>query len=113
MPLEDKALLYDIREACLLVLAFTRDKDYEAYAADPALRSAVERQFITIGEALNRLVKLNPEYTARIPQSRAIISFRNILVHGYDRVEDEVVWGIVKQHTCSLQKTVESLMAAL
>lgn len=103
MRLEERSLLFDISEACLLILQFTSGKNFAEYSADAVCRSAVERQFITIGEALNRLTKLNPAIPARIPESRAIISFRNILVHGYDRVEDEVVWGIVNHHVAPLR----------
>jgi hypothetical protein len=60
MRLEEKSLLYDVCTACELILRFTAGKSYVDYAADEACRSAVERQFITVGEALDRLGKLNP-----------------------------------------------------
>jgi uncharacterized protein with HEPN domain len=110
MRLEEKSLLYDVRTACELIARFTAGKNYAEYATDDACRSAVERQFIIVGEALNRLGKLNPELLGRIQGRRAIISFRNILVHGYDRVEDEVVWGIVKKHVPILYDTVSQLL---
>jgi len=110
MRREEKALLFDVRESCLLIAQFTAGKDFSAYTADAATRSAVERQFIVAGEALNRLGRLNPDLLDRIPDSRAIINFRNILVHGYDRVEDEVVWGIVQRYASILRDTVERLL---
>jgi uncharacterized protein with HEPN domain len=110
MRVEEKSLLFDVREACTLILQFTAGKNYADYAADAALRSAVERQFITAGEALNRLARLNPDLLKQIPDSRAIINFRNILVHGYDRVEDVVVWGIVQTHVSLLRDMVDSLL---
>ena len=110
MRLEEKSLLFDIRESCALIAQFTTGKTCAEYAADAACRSAVERQFIVTGEALNRLGRLNPDLLNRIPDSRAIINFRNILVHGYDRVEDEVVWGIVQKHASVLRDTVERLL---
>ena len=110
MRLEEKSLLYDIIQSCELIAQFTAGMNYEGYSTDEACRSAVERQFIIIGEALNRLGKLNPEQLKNIPGYRAIINFRNILVHGYDRVEDEVVWGIVKSHTHTLSDTAKKLL---
>lgn len=110
MRTEEKSLLFDIREACSLILQFTQGKTYDAYAADAALRSAVERQFIVVGEALNRLGRLNPELANSIPDTRAIINFRNILVHGYDKVQDEVVWGIVQKHLPLLREVVDKLL---
>ncbi len=110
MQLEVKSLLYDIHTACDLIVRFTTGKSYADYAVDEACQSAVERQFITIGEALNRLGKLNPDLLNRIQGHRAIINFRNILVHGYDRVETEVVWGIVQSHVTVLRGTVSTLL---
>ena len=111
MRLEEKSLLFDVRESCMLIAQFTAGKTYADYAADAALRSAIERQFIVAGEALNRLGRINPGLLNRIPDSRAIINFRNILVHGYDQVEDVVVWGIVQTHLSVLLSTVENLLA--
>ena len=50
-----------------------------------------------VGEALNRLMKIDPSITSQITDSRQIIAFRNILVHGYDIVRNEVVWGILEK----------------
>jgi hypothetical protein len=59
------------------------------------LRSAVERQFEIIGEALRRLAKQYPETAARIAEHQRIISFRNILIHGYAEIDDRLVWDIL------------------
>jgi uncharacterized protein with HEPN domain len=56
----------------------------------------VERSFEIIGEALNRSFKITPEQIDSIRNYRQIISFRNILAHCYDRVEDRIVWGIIE-----------------
>ena len=110
MRLEEQALLFDIQEACRLIRQFAGNRDYANYATDALCRSAVERQFITVGEALNRLGRLNPAFLERVPASRDIINFRNVLVHGYDRVEDAVVWGIIQKHLPALLDTVEDLL---
>ena len=110
MQPEIKSLLFDMQQACNLISQFTQDKYYSDYVDDVICRSAVERQFITLGEALSRLLKHAPEIGGQIPAHRDIINFRNILAHGYDRVEDEVVWGIVIKYVPQLQVTIERLM---
>lgn len=61
------------------------------------LRSAVERQFEIIGEALNRVKRTDEGILAHIGGWREVISFRNILAHGYDFVEDAIVWEIIEK----------------
>lgn len=52
MPPEIAKYLHDILTACQLLEDFTRGRLFADYAADALLRAGVEREFITIGEAL-------------------------------------------------------------
>ncbi len=58
------------------------------------LRSAVERQIQIIGEALNRLSKVDPATADRITDLARIVAFRNVLVHGYAQIDDALVWEV-------------------
>ena len=62
------------------------------FYADAKTKAAVEREIEIIGEALNRIKTIDYEMLARIDNWREIIGFRNIIAHGYDVVEDEIVW---------------------
>jgi uncharacterized protein with HEPN domain len=64
MPRDIRAHLFDIVQACTLLRQFTTGKTFAAYKADPMLRSAVERQFEIIGEALNQALRLDPGLNA-------------------------------------------------
>jgi uncharacterized protein with HEPN domain len=73
------------------------------------LRSAVERQFEIIGEALRKLAKEDPETAGRIAEYERIISFRNILIHGYAEIDDRLVWDILQSKLPNLLRQVQSL----
>lgn len=108
---ESRALLYDINAAITLIFEFTGPMDWPEYQRDSKTQSAVERQFVTIGEAVRRLALADAETSAGIPHQRTIISFRNVLVHAYDRVEDEVVWGVIQRNLPELRERVQVLLA--
>ena len=75
------------------------------------MRSAVERQFEIVGEALANLLRIAPELEPRIRDVRRIIAFRNRLIHGYASVLDELVWGIVETNVGVLRKELVALIA--
>ena len=61
----------------------TAGRNFAEFDTDIMLRSAVERQFEIIGEALGTLARVDATIAARIPEFRDIVAFRNILIHGY------------------------------
>jgi uncharacterized protein with HEPN domain len=77
------------------------------------LRSAVERQFEIIGEALARLRQVDPVLAATIPELPRIVAFRNVLIHGYATVDNELVWGVVEGHLLSLLRTLAHLLDSM
>ena len=110
MQLEARKFLFDMQGAATMIRTFTAGRTFADYQADPMLRSAVERQFEILGEALNRLAKLDPAVASRVSDYRRIISFRNALIHGYDSIQDEVVWGILETGLPALEKTITELL---
>lgn len=75
MRLEALRYLYDMQQACLLMATSLTGKAFADYEADPLLRSGVERQLTIVGEALNRLVKIDPGIASQVTDSRQIIAF--------------------------------------
>ena len=111
MTVETKKLLLDVREAGESILQHTTGKDLADYTADRFFRRAVEREFEIIGEALNRLDGIDPATAASISELRRIVDFRNRIIHGYDTIDDEVVWGVIEKHLPILAREVAELLS--
>ncbi|MCK4981491.1 MAG: DUF86 domain-containing protein [Victivallaceae bacterium] len=104
--------LFDIKESINAIENYIKDEmEYEAYSNDRKTRRAVEREFEIIGEAMNRINKLNSDI--QISNKRQIIDMRNKVIHGYDMVNDLVVWGTIKKYLpilkTEIQKKLESI----
>lgn len=110
MQLKLKALLHDIQQAIDLIDRFSASRTFQHYADDPMVRSAIERQAVIIGEALNQITRLDPAIAIEISEHQRIISLRNILVHSYAKVDDRVIWSIVKDKLPRLRREVEALL---
>lgn len=103
-------LLEDIRDSATFIQEAVASLTLDAYARDRIRRQAIERNFEIIGEALNRLSRVDPQVSRRIGPAPQIISFRNILIHGYDVVDHEVVWEIIRHELPELLKRVQQLL---
>jgi len=104
------AHLHDVVQAGHAIRAFISGRTFEDYTSDELLRSAVERKFEIMGEALNRIRRDDPEMLQHIRDHRDIVSFRNILVHGYDTIDDRIVWGVIEEDLDALLGDVEKLV---
>jgi uncharacterized protein with HEPN domain len=110
MPPEVLKFLHDVEQACELIEQFTVGKSIEDFHRDAQLRSAVERQFITIGEAIQQSLRLRPDLANSISEYRRIINFRNIMVHGYAQIVPDTVWGVVEKDLVLLHQQVTKLI---
>lgn len=110
MQLEARKYLYDIKSACDLIDQFISGKSLDDYKNDIMLQSAVERQFMVIGEALSQMLRKWPELNSSITNSKQIISFRNVIIHGYSTLETETVWGIICTDLVGLSDEIKTLL---
>ena len=113
MRRDARAFLWDVRDSAEAIADFVMGRTLDDYLADRMLRSAVERQFEIIGEALNRLSKVSPQLAARIPELPRVVAFRNLLIHGYAVVDDATVWRFAHEDLPSLREHVAALLAEL
>ena len=101
--------LYDIQESIDSITEFLGDtRDFKVYQSNKLLRRGIERELEIIGEATNRILKINPNITIR--DSRRIVDLRNWVIHGYDKVDDVIIWGILSRDIPKLKEQVEKLI---
>lgn len=107
---ESPKYLEDIRDAAAFVLEATRESDLAQYLENRLLRQAVERNFEIVGEALNKLRRCDADTAGRIGDTPRIVAFRNILAHGYDTIDHEIVWHLIQEDLPALLRLVEDLL---
>jgi len=108
-----KVCIYDAVSAGKFIIEFTADLSFEEYLHDAKTRFAVERQFEIIGESLNRVRKLAPELLVCISDWQEVVSFRNIIIHAYDKLNDGIVFDTAKNDVPRLIEELSGLLETL
>lgn len=111
MPHNSEKLIADLALACEDIGQFCEGRTHEDFAGDRLLQAGVERKLEIVGEALNRLYQLDAEWLEdNIPKYRRIIGLRNVIAHGYDVVDYDILWDVAQNHVPELRKTLDSLL---
>lgn len=102
--------LYDMLNSIVEIESFFVETtiEFEVYERDLKTKRAVERNIEIIGEAMNRILKIEPDIV--LTNTRQIVDTRNRIIHGYDTVSDEIIWSIVFQHLPLLKSEIENLL---
>ena len=101
--------LKDIEQAIAEIYSFLpEERNFFEFQKDLKTRKAVERNLEIIGEAMNRILKTDPNYP--IEASRKIVSTRNRITHGYDCISDDVIWLIIVRYLPILEKQIKELL---
>jgi uncharacterized protein with HEPN domain len=109
MKPEIKKHLYDVNVAINSIYEYLGDqRDFTEYLNNKLLRRAIEREIEIIGEALNRALRQDPDF--KIENARRIVDTRNWVIHGYDKVDDMIIWGIVVNHLPKLQQEIQKYL---
>ncbi len=110
MKREVKKYLFDIKTSIDSIFDFLGEKrDFFEYQNNKLLRRGIEREIEIIGEAMNRIMKIAPDI--QIENARQIVDTRNWVIHGYDKVDDVVIWGIISIHLPELKKEIDYYLA--
>lgn len=106
---EIRIWLQDISVSIEEIWDFLPEKrDFSEFQADLKTKKAIERNIEIIGEALSRILKVEPDIN--ISDSRKIVDTRNRIIHGYDSVSADIIWLIVNNYLSILEEEVKSLL---
>ncbi|MBI5218602.1 MAG: DUF86 domain-containing protein [Bacteroidia bacterium] len=101
--------LHDIKDSIDSIYEFLGDKkDFNIYRSNKLLRRGIERELEIIGEATNRILKIDKNID--ISDARRIVDLRNWVIHGYDKVDDVIIWGIISRDLPKLKKQIDFLL---
>lgn len=107
---EVRKRLLDALRACDAIQEFVAGVGFADYQSDLMLRSAIERQLEVIGEALGQAASEDEELEEQIPAIPRIVALRNRVIHGYDSVDEEIVWDIVQNNVPALKGRLQDLL---
>ncbi len=101
--------LFDIKLAIEEIDSYfdQENRSFENYRTNILLKRAVERDLEIIGEATNRILKEDPEF--EIENAHRIVGLRNQIIHGYDTVSDENIWGVLINYLPKLKSEINLL----
>jgi uncharacterized protein with HEPN domain len=110
MDNEIKTWLYDILQSISEIESYyeNRPKIFEDYISDIKTKRAIERDIEIIGEAVNRIHKRDKNF--QLDNAEKIIGTRNRIIHGYDKISDDLIWSIVINHLPKLKAEVSYLL---
>jgi uncharacterized protein with HEPN domain len=112
MEIEIASWLTDIKQAISEINEFLPNKkDFFEFQKDVKTKRAIERNIEIIGEAVNRILKVNPNYP--LANARRIVDTRNRISHGYDSVSEDIIWAIVIKEIPNLDEEVSRLLDSL
>jgi uncharacterized protein with HEPN domain len=100
--------LFDIKQSLDEIDSFFegKEKRFSDYKDNLLLKRAIERNLEIIGEAVNKILIIETEFP--IENARKIVGLRNHIVHAYDNVSDENIWGIIINHLPRLRVDIQT-----
>jgi uncharacterized protein with HEPN domain len=109
MDIKIKTWLLDIVQSIDEIFLFIdNNKDFLVYKSDMKTKKAVERNLEIIGEAVNRILKVDANF--QLKNAKNIVGTRNRIIHSYDNISDEVIWTIVTRELPELKIQVLEML---
>lgn len=105
------AYLLHMRDSAVAVVQYTSNHTFEEYSENPWDQAAAVRNLEIIGEAANHVDSEFRKKHSQIPW-RDIIDFRNVAIHDYIDLDDNMVWNVITKDVpallVELNKIIES-----
>ena len=111
MNREANKRLHEALVACQAIQQFLVGQTFSNYVGNLMLRSAVERQFEIVGEALHRANVADESVVDIVSNLRRIVGLRNRIIHGYDQIDHRIIWSIVDEDLAELVTQLERALA--
>ncbi len=109
MKREIKKYLFDIKTSIDSIFDYLgEERNFFEYQNNKLLRRGIEREIEIIGEAMNKILKIDS--SINIQNARQIVDTRNWVIHGYDKVDDVIIWGIVSNHLPKLKAEIDAYL---
>ena len=106
MQHDAEKLYEDILRSIEEIKHFCRGKDFQFFESDRGLQLIVERELEIIGEAISRLRRDFSDEAEGVVDIEKIVGLRNVLAHGYDVVDYEILWDIVENRLPDLRDQI-------
>ena len=110
MDNEIKTWLFDILQSINEIDSYyeSKPKIFDEFVADTKTKRAIERNLEIIGEAVNRILKKDKKFN--LDNAEKIVGTRNRIIHGYDKISDDLIWSILINHLPKLREEVNRLI---
>jgi len=105
-----KTWLFDILQSINEIDSYYENKPkiFQEYVSDIKTKRAIERDIEIIGEAVNRILKKDKNF--KLDNAEKIVGTRNRIIHGYNKISDDLIWSIAINHSPKLKDEVAGLL---
>jgi uncharacterized protein with HEPN domain len=107
---DSEAYLADVRAAGEHLVRLTADIGADALAGSSDLARLIERYREIVGEALRRLRDADEETFRTIRMGAAYVALRNVIAHGYDVINHEIILNTCRTELPLVLEDVQRLL---
>lgn len=112
MPRECKAYLKDILESISKIENYTKNISFNDFVRDELIKDGVVRNLEIIGEAVKNIPDDIKNKRPEV-EWKKIVGLRDILIHAYFGIDDEIVWDVVKSRLLELKEKIAEIRSEI